>query len=331
MLRIETKNIDKGDWLRLIERSNVASFFQTPECYTFYSSLSFLEPFIFGVYEDKYLCGLMCGYITSDGHNWKSFFSRRAIVLGGVLIANDIKYNALHFLLSYSREFLAKKSIFIEIRNFKDYSQYKSIFQAERYVYCPHFDFHIDTTSIDIIKEHLGKSRKRDIKLSIRNGAYLIESPSIDQIKDWYGILMHLYQSKVRTPLFPFEFFEKLYKSNFAVYCLIGYENKVIGGSLNVCFKNEILYEWYVCGDKNVGKYMYSSTLATYFGIISANKCNCQVFDMMGAGKPKDNYGVRDFKAKFGGNLRELGRFMCIENKFLYFIGKIGVFLIKKL
>jgi len=50
---------------------------------------------------------------------------------------------------------------------------------------------------------------------------------------------------------------------------------------------------------------------------------------MMGAGKPDESYGVREFKAKFGGNLVEHGRFEMIFNKYLYHIGIIGVKFLK--
>ena len=51
---------------------------------------------------------------------------------------------------------------------------------------------------------------------------------------------------------------------------------------------------------------------------------------MMGAGKPDDDYVVRDFKAKFGGQLVEHGRFLHVLNPLFYNIGKIGVKLLKK-
>jgi lipid II:glycine glycyltransferase (peptidoglycan interpeptide bridge formation enzyme) len=45
----------------------------------------------------------------------------------------------------------------------------------------------------------------------------------------------------------------------------------------------------------------------------------------MGAGKPDEPYGVRDFKAEFGGELVERGRFLCIRKPLLYKIGTLGV------
>jgi lipid II:glycine glycyltransferase (peptidoglycan interpeptide bridge formation enzyme) len=53
---------------------------------------------------------------------------------------------------------------------------------------------------------------------------------------------------------------------------------------------------------------------------------------MMGAGAPGDGgYGVREFKAKFGGELKEFGRFKYVSDKFLYNVGKVGVSLMKRL
>ena len=46
---------------------------------------------------------------------------------------------------------------------------------------------------------------------------------------------------------------------------------------------------------------------------------------MMGAGKPEEGYGVRDFKSKVRGKLVEHGRFLCVLNPVLYNIGKIGI------
>lgn len=53
-------------------------------------------------------------------------------------------------------------------------------------------------------------------------------------------------------------------------------------------------------------------------------------FDVMGAGKPNVPYGVRDFKAEFGGQLVEHGRFLHICQPFLYRIGTLGVRLLKQ-
>jgi len=82
--------IDLMQWSDLIKGNDTASFFQTAECYHFYASLDFMKPFVFGVSENDKLVGVMCGYVIADGNVAKKFFSRRAIVPGGLLLDTDI-------------------------------------------------------------------------------------------------------------------------------------------------------------------------------------------------------------------------------------------------
>ena len=92
-----------------------------------------------------------------------------------------------------------------------------------------------------------------------------------------------------------------------------------------------MIYEWFVVGMDNEYKSYYPSVMATWAAIDYACSHGIERFDFMGAGAPNDGgYGVRDFKAKFGGELVEHGRFKCVNNKLLYEIGKLGVELLKK-
>ena len=76
-------------------------------------------------------------------------------------------------------------------------------------------------------------------------------------------------------------------------------------------------------------KEQYPSVMATWAGIQYAKEHGCMRYDMMGAGEPGVPYGVRDFKAEFGGELVEHGRFLCVCKPWLYKIGKQGVKILK--
>lgn len=146
-----SERIDVTAWEELIAQSSTANFFQTKECYDFYSGLSFLEAFVFGVTENGCLKGIVVGYIQKDGGKLKQYFSRRAIVTGGALLADDISDKALSALLTYCRNKLNKKAIYIEFRNFKDYSLYRDVFRENDFEYIPHLNFHIDCSSEEVI------------------------------------------------------------------------------------------------------------------------------------------------------------------------------------
>ena len=326
-----SERIDVTAWEELIAQSSTANFFQTKECYDFYSGLSFLEAFVFGVTENGCLKGIVVGYIQKDGGKLKQYFSRRAIVTGGALLADDISDKALSALLTYCRNKLNKKAIYIEFRNFKDYSLYRDVFRENDFEYIPHLNFHIDCSSEEVIQKNLHSSKKRDIKAGFRKGAILVDSPSLDEVREYYRILVDLYRNKVKTPLFPFDFFEKLYQSDWGRILLIKYQNQIIGGVTCSILKNKTLYHWFVAGLDERFKSIRPSTLATWAAIDRTLKERIPISDMMGAGKADENFVVRDFKAAFGGKLVEYGRFLCILNPVLYHIGKIGVKILKRI
>ena len=89
--------------------------------------------------------------------------------------------------------------------------------------------------------------------------------------------------------------------------------------------KGKAIYEFYVCGLDEEYKEQYPSVMATWSAMEYANQNNIPVFDFMGAGKPYEQYGVREFKARFGGELVEYGRFLKINNHLLYNLGKTWI------
>ena len=319
-------------WSNLVQSSPVASWFQTPEAYRFFDSLSFLEAFFVAVETDGVLKGVVVGHIQKDGGKLKQFLSRRAIINGGPLLAENIANEELIVLLTTVKEKINRKAIFVETRNFNDYGRWQAVFEKCGFKYEPHYDIQVDTTTMDVVNSNLGKSRRRDVRVSLRDGASIVEQPTNTQIKDYYLILRELYKNKVKTPLFPFEFFDKLFQLPDSLFLLVEYNDKIVGGTVCVGLKGKALYEMYACGQDGVYKNIFPSELATFSGIQQAVNNGYPVFDMMGAGKPDDGgYGVRDFKLKFGGKLVEFGRYDYICNRLLYNIGKLGVKLLKKL
>lgn len=320
-------DIKQDDWIALTHLSPVATWFQTREAYDFFKSLSCLEAFVVGVENEGRLRGLVVGYIQQDGGRMKRFFSRRAIVTGGPLLAEEISDDELSALLQALKQLLLRKAIYIEMRNFNDYSRWNDVFRSCGFSYQPHYDIHVDTSSMDVVDGHLSKSRKRDIRVSLRDNATIIKHPSLEQVHEYYTILKDLYENKVKTPLFPVEFFERLYSLDTSAFLFVEYDGQIVGGTVCVGLSGRALYEMYVCGRDGVQKTIFPSELATYAGLQYAVENGFQLFDMMGAGSPDDGgYGVRDFKMKFGGELLEFGRNIHVCNRLLY---SIGVFVVK--
>jgi len=341
--------IDGTEWSRLVASSSTGTWFQTPEAYDFYSSqLELFKPFVVGVFTQPLpegkggLRGVCVGYVTVEKNPIKQFFTRRAIIVGGPCFADDATDEEVAALLSTLYTKLSTGSgapIYIETRNFNDYSKWKETFMRAGFNYVSHLNFHVDTSSVDVVETNLGKSRKRDIKTTIRDGVSIVElsNEGISELErermvhEYYEILSNLYKTKVKTPLFPESFFQALAKHPDGRFLLTEYNGKIIGGTVCVAQEDKCLYEWFVCGRDGEWKSIFPSSYATYAGIRYAAEHGMPRFDMMGAGTPNEAYGVRDFKARFGGKEVEHGRFLCLTKPLLYKLGVLGVILLKKL
>ena len=341
-------DIDPQQWQALIDRSPYATWFQTKEAYEFYAALSSeLIPFAFGIEEcrgdeamrqlgDKdgdRLVGVIVGYITRERNAIKQFFTRRAIIIGGPLLAEDISNEALSMLLTSLRNLPSLQGgagvglpIYIETRNFHDYSKWKSVFEANGFAYQPHYDIHVHCNA----QHQMSERRQRELKRAIKNGAMVCEAQTEQEVRDWYQILHRLYREKVRTPLFSEEFFLQFYRNGVGKYLLVKKDDKVIGGMMCPILPGKAIYEWYVCGLDEEYRELSPSVVATAAAINYAKVHGLSLFDFMGAGQPDVPYGVRDFKLEFGGEIVEYGRFLCIRKPLLYKIGQIGVKLLKR-
>ena len=318
--------IDRAEWGALVAGAETATWFQTEAAYLFFSSLpTMMRPFAYGVAEDGVLKGVVVGVVTVEQSRWRQFFTRRAIINGGPLLAEDISTEALRMLLGRLREEVSKEAIYIEMRNFNDYSCWKDSFEACGFAYQPHLNFHLDCSEEAVIQRNMHESRRRQVRKGLVSGAVIEEAKTEQEVMDFYRILEQLYRRKVKTPLFGLEFFLAFFRQEWGKYLLVKYEGKVIGGMMCPILEGRAIYEWYVCGLDEPYREQHPSVLATYAAMQYAAEHGLPRFDFMGAGKPGDDYGVRAFKAQMGGQLVEHGRFLLIAKPLLYRIGVLGV------
>ncbi len=113
---------------------------------------------------------------------------------------------------------------------------------------------------------------------------------------------------------------------------LVQHNNRIIGGIACPILPGKAMYEWYVCGlDREYKPHdIYPSVLATWAAIDYAAENGIPTFDFMGLGKPDEKYGVRDFKARFGGKWVNYGRFSRVNKRVFYAVAEI-VYNVKRL
>jgi serine/alanine adding enzyme len=325
------REINKEKWLNLLEISDFSTPFQTPMFYTMFRDLEGFSTDVFAVEENMSYTALAVVTIQKE-KGIKGFFSRRAIIYGGpLLIENENGEIALSTLLNAIKRNIRQKVIYFETRNLYDYSYYKDCFKDCEWNYEPYLNFHLDCSNEATVWKNFDNNRKRQIKKAIEQGVKIEEAQDLNEVAVFHNILHGLYRSKVKKPLLPYDFFRIFFEKKMGKYLLVKFKGKIIGGIMCPILEGKAIYELYICGLDHEYKEASPSVMATYAAVEYGLKNGLQRFDFMGAGKPNEEYGVREFKAKFGGEMIEYGRFIKICNPLLYSIGKLGLKVLFKL
>ena len=318
--------LDKNKWSNFVYNHPYGNIFQTPEMYEVYQNTKNYEPVFLTVVNNRdEISGTLLAVIQKEYSGVLGNFTARSIIHGGPLIKDDDP-DVLDFALKEYNKIIKKKAIYSQFRNFWDWGEKKTIFHKHGNEYLEHLNFIVDCQNTDHINKRFSKSKLRQIKKSKKEGAKIIEPQNIEQVSQFYDVLKHLYKKKVKKPLPDWSLFEKFYyRKDAGRYFLIEYKSQVIGGIMCPIFNKKVVYEWFVCGLDGKYKGIYPSVLATWAAIDYANLNNIDVFDFMGAGKPDQDYGVRDFKSKFGGQLVNYGRYEKVHKPLLMQFGKFGL------
>jgi len=328
----EPKELVRLGWQELVETHPDGTVFQSPEMYALFCAASRMKAVAVGLADEDNdrLEGVVLGVIIKEMRGPVGYFSSRTVVYGGPLVRTDTKDRdkVLDILLGQLILAVKYRSVFIQFRNFREMDAEKPLFKKHRFSYRERLNYLVDTRSEEIVKKYMGSEKARQVRKGERNGAMILPPASEDEVRAFYRILEELYKTKVKKPLPDWSFFREFYrlseKGKLGTILLVKQDGKVIGGILCPVTPGRTIYEWYVCGLDQVFKESYPSVLATWAAIDHALKNGIPSFDFMGVGIPGRSYGVRTFKARFGGRMVNYGRFARINNRLLYFISEMG-------
>ena len=331
-MRIVYNNqVDKDKWSHLLKGNPFASPFQTYEFYKYFNSIDGFSAEVFAVENNGEYIALSIVTIQKES-GMKGFFSRRGIVYGGPLLAEN-KYDGLSFLLNNLEEHYNTNLIYIEIRNYFDYSNLFDSSINNNWKFLPYLNFKIRLKNRDLeeVLSCMKYNRRREIRLSIERNAMYKECETEQELGQLYNILADLYKTRVKLPLPHYGFFESLWKSNIGKVFLVTHNNQVIGGSFCIFLKNHSIYTMYYCGIRDYDKQIFPAHLAVLAAIDYAIKNEMEHLDFMGAGLKGEEYGVRKYKKGFGGELNEYGRYRNILRPALFSIGVKGLKIMKRI
>jgi predicted N-acyltransferase len=205
----------------------------------------------------------------------------------------------------------AREGLYTELRNQSDMSAYQPIFTQCGFSYEEHLNYLTDLNcSADEVFNRIGARTRKHIRRELKRGEIVIEEVNhINQIKIIYALLKKSYL-KAHVPIANISLFEAafnvLYPRKMVKFTLarVGYD--FIASSVELLYK-DVIYGWYGGVDRAFSSYT-PSELLTWQILKWGAENGYRAYDFGGAGNPGQKYGVRDFKAKFGGRLVCYGR-----------------------
>jgi len=327
MKLLKNEDIPVDLWNDFLEKNPHSTPFQSPGFYRFLNKVDNITAEALAVSDDGILKAL--AVIAVQAENGRAaHFSKRGIIFGGPLAEGECP-EALDMLLKKIDEYTASQVIYLETRNLSDYNSYKEVFISNGYKYISYLNFRVDTRDIDSLRRRVSSSRLRQIRKAQQKSVTCREAGNKDEVVQFYNMLKSLYKRKLHKPVPEEDFFLKFYEAGIGKYFLVWHDEKIIGGIMCPILSGKAIYEFYVCGLDDEYNELHPSVMATWSAIEFACINAIPLFDFMGAGKPSEQYGVRNFKARFGGEPVEYGRFLKVRRPLLFQIGKAGLKIMK--
>jgi hypothetical protein len=323
------QNLDETSWKNFVDNHPQGNIFHTPEMFRVFAQTKGHTPSLWAAVDNNNcpLALLLPIQVTLMNGPFRQL-TTRAIVYGGVLAAPGPEgKNALVMLLqSYKRE--AKGSaLFTELRNLSDLSEIQPVLGENDFLFEGHLNYLINLNRpAEDVLQSIGQRTRKKIRKGLRDGfVQMSEATNPTELDHWYDVLQKTY-SNAQVPLADRSLFEaafkELYPRGMAKFLLAEVNGVTAACSVELPYKN-IIYGWYGGSDREYSDYLPNEMLIWHILEWGANN-GYHLYDFGGAGKPDEEYGVRDFKAKFGGDLVNYGRNTYVHNPTLLKLSRQG-------
>lgn len=323
--------IDKKLWSNFVLNHQRGNFFQSPEFYQVIQKTPPYYPIIIVALKSNEIVGVLLSMVQKEAKNPFGFFTARSIIWGGPLVKDNNK-DVFEALLRRYDITVSRKAIFTQIRNLYKQNDEIPLLESLKYHYNKHLNILISLDeSIDQIWRSIDARKRTYINRAQKDGFIFSHANSQNEIMEVHSILRNVYE-KAKLPLPPLRYFQNLASVNNEIantfLFIAKFNSEVAACFVGVCYKDRI-YEYYVGTNKKFAKRNPGDFLL--WEILKWGKENgYKIFDFGGAGKPDVEYGVREYKKKFGGELVEFGRFEKTHHPLMMKLAKVGFSIYQK-
>jgi len=309
--------LDRSLWADFVDNHPQANVFHTPEMFDVFSRTRGFHPSLWAALNDdgQIRALVLPVYVTVLG-GVLSPLTTRAVVYGSVLsTSGDEGHEALELLLRTYRQQMRGRLLFTELRNLSEVGESGRILEQQGFAYEEHLNFLIDLNRPPLeIWRSIRSNARRNIEKAKRSGVVIDEVATSADVAAAYSVLKDVYR-RIQVPLPDRSLFDRtleLLRPKGMLRLLLAKVGGHAIGALTLLLHKGSIYYWYTGTLREFASYRAGDFLV-WHALEWGSQNGFHTFDFGGGGRPDEEYGVRDFKAKFGGQLVNFGRNRCVH------------------
>lgn len=328
-MRLEVvKSLPADVWGGFVQQQPAGNVFHTPEMFGVFAQAKGFTPTLWAVTcgEAQIVALFLPVQVTLN--NALGPLTTRAISYGSVLCSPSAEgRQALSLLMkAYVRENRAT-CLFTELRNVSDLEDVQPLLQAQGFAYEEHLNYLIGLQgSPEDIFHNIGARTRKNIKRGLHRGEVTMrEATEPKQLSACYELLSKTYRA-AKVPLADRSLFDAafavLHPRGMVRFTLAYVGTTPAAVSVDLLYR-DVIYGWYGGMDRSYS-HLVPNDLLMWHVLKWGSENGYRLYDFGGAGRPTEKYGVRDFKAKFGGKLVCYGRNTYVHLPAVLWLSKQG-------
>lgn len=326
--------LDACLWNNFVAGNPGANIFHTPEMFQVFAGAKGYSPALWAVVSSQGRCLALLPsvQITILGGMLRGL-TTRTVAYGSVLWTPEPEgLQALDLLLRAYNSEVRGSALMTELRNLSDMATVQPVLCDHGFTFEGHLNFLIDLTRPEAdLWQNIRSSARRNIQKARKSGVVISEISDTGDIAAAYSLLQQVYR-RIQVPLPD----QSLFEAAFAILhprsmmrILKAQVEGVDIGVLTLLMHKGVIYYWYTGTLREYASYR-AGDLLVWHTLELGSRGDFHLFDFGGGGRPDEEYGVRDFKAKFGGDLVNYGRNICVHAPMRLKLSTTGYQLVRK-
>ena len=305
-------------WNEFADSNNHSTIFQKYEMADAYSKAGNRRGIRLAVSNEEEKI-LACMLVKIESKRFLKSLTSIAIIENGPLYEDSVQgRKAAEFLIKHYDKYISRKALYSSAKVDND-SFLEKLYESEEYSKTAALNFEIILDkNPDKVFSAIHKSRRKNIRKAAKN-MEIIESGK-SSLPGFYRLVKDTY-GKVGVLIPDISFFNAVFDlmPENAKLFLAMHEGKCIAGRIILLHKKK-MFDFYA-GASPEYLNLFPNDALVWHALEYGCKNGYEIFDFQGAGVPGEEYGVREFKKRFGGQLVNSSYFKKIHRPLMAGVG----------